>query len=78
MKVELPEWELGFSLLLSRRLFCFGCFLQRICICILGNPGAVSGGGKKSNRKRKNSGEEKSRTRPWVSEDDVFGDESLN
>ena len=30
---------------------------------ILGDPGAVSGGGKKSKRARKNSGEEKSRTR---------------
>jgi len=29
----------------------------------LGDPGAVSGGGKKSKRARKNLGEEKSRTR---------------
>ena len=38
-----------------------GCF--SVMVAILGDPGAVSGGRKKSKQARKNSGEEKPRTR---------------
>ena len=44
--------------------------------CILGDPGAVSRGGKKSQRARKNSGEEKSRTRERATGDKVLTDQS--
>ena len=43
--------------------------------CILGDPGAVSGGGKKSKRARKNSGEEKSRRRRRAPGDKVLKDQ---
>ena len=42
---------------------------------ILGDPGAVSGGGKKSKRARKNSGEEKSRTTRRAPGDKVLTDQ---
>ena len=42
---------------------------------ILGDPGAVSGGGKKSKRARKNSGEEKSRRRRRAPGDKVLKDQ---
>ena len=42
---------------------------------ILGDPGAVSGGGKKSKRVRKNSGEKKSRRRRRAPGDKVLTDQ---
>ena len=42
---------------------------------ILGDPGAVSGGGEKSNRVRKNSGEKKSRRRRRAPGDKVLTDQ---
>ena len=43
---------------------------------ILGDPGAVSGGGEKSkNGRKKNSGEEKSRTRRRAPGDNVLTDQ---
>ena len=44
-------------------------------MCILGDPGAVSGGGKKSKRARKNLGEYKSRTRERAPGDKVLTDQ---
>ena len=44
-------------------------------ITILGDPGAVSGGGKKSKRVRKNSGEKKSRRRRRAPGDKVLTDQ---
>ena len=45
------------------------------CDHILGDPGAVSGGGKKSKRVRKNSGEKKSRRRRRAPGDKVLTDQ---
>ena len=49
-------------------------FVVKFCR-ILGDPGAVSGGGKKSKRARKNPGEEKSRRRRRAPGDKVLKDQ---
>ena len=47
----------------------------RFSLPILGDPGAVSGGGEKSKRVRKNSGEKKSRRRRRAPGDKVLTDQ---
>ena len=46
MKVELPEWELGFSLLLSRRLFALVVFFKVYVFASSETQGQLVGAGK--------------------------------